>query len=97
MEYLRKTFVCKNQIKKGINGVKAINYLNNKNSVALMVDQRVSEGARVIFSMVTAHTTFLPAQLSSRFKCQIIPIYIKRTFDDKFEVEILKPIKFSEA
>ena len=93
MEYLRKKYVCKNQIKKGIKGVKeAINYLNNKNSIALMVDQRVSEGARVNFFGTPAHTTFLPAQLALKFKCQIIPIYINRTFDDKFEVEILKPI-----
>tara|TARA_B100000575_G_C23134986_1_gene659140 strand:+ start:333 stop:1202 length:870 start_codon:yes stop_codon:yes gene_type:complete len=95
MEYLRKKYVCKNQIKKGIKGVKeAINYLINKNSIALMVDQRVSEGARVNFFGTPAHTTFLPAQLALKFKCQIIPIYINRTFDDKFEVEILKPITF---
>ena len=41
MEYLRRTFVCKNQIKKGLSGVKeAIQYINKGYSIALMVDQR---------------------------------------------------------
>ena len=50
MEYLRKTFVCKNQIKKGINGVRdAINFIKNDHSIALMIDQRVSEGDKINF------------------------------------------------
>ena len=49
MEYLRKKYVCKNQIKKGIKGVKvAIEYIKNKHSIALMIDQRVSEGKKII-------------------------------------------------
>ena len=37
MEYLRKKYVCKNQIKKGINGVReTINYINTNHSIALM-------------------------------------------------------------
>ena len=44
MEYLRKKYVCKNQIKKGVNGVReAIEYIKNNHSIALMIDQRVSE------------------------------------------------------
>ena len=40
MEFLRKKYICKNQIKKGINGVrKAIEYLKKDYSVALMIDQ----------------------------------------------------------
>ena len=42
MEYLRKKFVCRNQIKKGINGVRdAINFIKKKYCIALMIDQRV--------------------------------------------------------
>ena len=45
MEFLRRKYVCKNQIKKGINGVrKAIEYIKQDYSIALMIDQRVSEG-----------------------------------------------------
>ena len=97
MEYLRKNFVCKNQIKKGLNGVKeSLEYMKNGYSVALMVDQRVSEGPRVNFFNGRAHTTTLPAQLSSRFDCDIVPIYISRNQDDSFDMEILDPILISD-
>ena len=98
MEYLRKNFVCKNQIKKGLNGVKeSLEYMKNGYSVALMVDQRVSEGPRVNFFNNRAHTTTLPAQLSSRFDCDIVPIYISRNEDDDFNMEILDPILISDS
>ena len=98
MEYLRKTFVCKNQIKKGLNGVKeSLDYIKKGYSVALMVDQRVSEGPRISFFNGEAHTTTLPAQLSSRFGCDIVPIYISRDKNDIFEMEILDPINILES
>tara|TARA_Y200000002_G_scaffold92030_1_gene74207 strand:+ start:4814 stop:5677 length:864 start_codon:yes stop_codon:yes gene_type:complete len=98
MEYLRRNFVCKNQIKKGLNGVKeSLEYMKNGYSVALMVDQRVSEGPRINFFNGLAHTTTLPAQLSSRFDCDIVPIYISRNQDDSFEMEILDPILISDS
>ena len=90
MEYIRKTFVCKNQIKKGLNGVrKTLEYMKKGYCIALMVDQRVSEGSKVKFFKNDAYTTTLPAQLSSRFNCDIVPIYISRTKEDTFEMEIL--------
>ncbi len=98
MEYLRKTFVCKNQIKKGLNGVKeTLEYIKKGYSIALMVDQRVSEGPRISFFNGEAHTTTLPAQLSSRFDCDIVPIYISRDKNDIFEMEILDPINILES
>ena len=97
MEYLRKNFVCKNQIKKGLNGVKeSLEYMKQGYSIALMVDQRVSEGPRMSFFNGEAHTTTLPAQLSTRFNCNIVPIYIARNKNDKFEMEILDPISILE-
>ena len=96
MVYLRKKFVCKNQIKKGINGVKqSLNYMEKNYSIALMVDQRLSEGARVPFFNELASTTSLPAQLAIKFKCDIIPIYISRKDGDRFKMEIMKPIKIN--
>ncbi len=97
MEYLRKKFICKNQIKKGISGTReCINYLNNNYSVALMVDQRVSEGKRLPFFKHGALTTTLPAQLALKYKFDIVPIYISRNNDDSFEMEFYDPIKTSE-
>ena len=96
MVYLRKKFVCKNQIKKGMNGVKqSLNFMEKNYSIALMVDQRLSEGVRVPFFNELASTTSLPAQLAIKFKCDIIPIYISRKDGDRFKMEIMKPIKIS--
>ena len=53
MEKIRKKYICKNQIKKGIGGLKELIKLNKKDfSTALMIDQRVSEGIKsLIFLM----------------------------------------------
>ena len=93
MEYLRKKYVCKNQIKKGIGGVReAIDYIKKKHSVALMIDQRVSEGENVPLFGKPALTTTLPAQLSLKFNLSIIPVLIKRQKDENFKIEFMKKI-----
>ena len=93
MEYLRKTFVCKNQIKKGINGVRdAINFIKNDHSIALMIDQRVSEGDKINFFNEEALTTTLPAQLALKFQLNIVPVFIERKNDDTFNIEFKRPI-----
>ena len=95
MEYVRETYVCKNQIKKGISGVKeAIDYIKKNYNIALMVDQRVSEGKKLPFFEESALTTTLPAQLALKFNLEIIPIYIRRMEGDNFEMEIYKPLDF---
>ena len=93
MEYLRKKYICKNQIKKGRAGVKdAINYIQKKFSIALMIDQRVSEGKRIPFFEHMALTTTLPSQLAIKYQLDIVPIYIYRNEDSNFEMEIYEPI-----
>ena len=91
MEYLRKKYVCKNQIKKGINGVReAISFIKRKYSIALMIDQRVSEGEKVNFFGKPAFTTTLPAQLASKYDLKIIPVFIERLENNKFKMEFQK-------
>ena len=93
MEYLRKKYVCKNQIKKGIGGVReAIEYIKKKHSIALMVDQRVSEGESLPLFGKPALTTTLPAQLSLKFNIPIIPVLIKRQKDENFKIEFMEKI-----
>mgnify|MGYP000486194019 CR=1 FL=1 len=93
MEYLRKKYVCKNQIKKGINGVrKAIEYIKQDYSIALMIDQRVSEGENINFFGKSALTTTLPAQLAEKFNLKIIPVFIERTNNNKFKIKFFKHI-----
>ena len=94
MELLRKKYICKNQIKKGINGVrKTINYIKTGHSVALMIDQRVSEGEKVNLFDVPASTTTLPAQLCTKFNLDIVPVFIKRNKNNIFEIEFRKKIE----
>tara|TARA_E500000178_G_scaffold348849_1_gene404703 strand:+ start:4837 stop:5694 length:858 start_codon:yes stop_codon:yes gene_type:complete len=93
MEYLRKKYVCRNQIKKGIKGVReTIEYIKKKHSIALMIDQRVSEGKRINFFNKPAFTTTLPAQLSIKFALNIVPVYIERTANNNFQIEFQKKI-----
>ena len=88
MEHLRKKYVCKNQIKKGINGVRnAIEYIKKEYSIALMIDQRVSEGEKISFFGKPALTTTLPAQLSIKYNISIVPVYIERAGFDKFKIK----------
>ena len=93
MEYLRKKYVCKNQIKKGLSGVReTINYIKKNYSVALMVDQRVTEGKKVNLFNKPALTTTLPAQLAKKYNLTIVPVFIERTKDNNFKIEFKKEI-----
>ena len=97
MERIRKKYICKNQIKKGTGGVRQLLKLFKKGySIALMIDQRVSEGIRSKFFNEDAFTTTIPAQFIKKFKCKVVPIYIERSNDINFRIKIDKPIEFSE-
>jgi len=97
MENIRKKYICKKQIKKGISGTKEIlRYFKNGTSIALMIDQRVSEGERSIFFGKEALTTTIPAQFVKKYKCQIVPVYIERKENDKFKCKIFEPIEFKD-
>ena len=79
MEYLRRKYICSNQIKKGRSGVKnSIEFLKKGYSVALMIDQRVSEGEMIKFFNKEALTTTLPTQLANKFNINIVPVYLER-------------------
>ena len=93
MEHLRKKFICKNQIKKGINGVRdAIEFIKKNHSIALMIDQRVSEGEKINFFGKPAFTTTLPAQLSLKYDLGIIPVFIERINDERFKIQFHEEI-----
>ena len=97
MEHIRKRYICKKQIKKGISGTKEIlKEFKNGTSIALMIDQRVSEGVECNFFGKTALTTTIPAQFIKKFNTSVVPIYIERLENDSFRIKILKEIKFPE-
>tara|TARA_X000001036_G_scaffold410037_1_gene421559 strand:- start:2 stop:859 length:858 start_codon:yes stop_codon:yes gene_type:complete len=96
MEYVRKKYICKNQIKKGRSGVRqSIEYIKNQHSIALMIDQRVSEGQKVRFFNKEAYTTTLPGQLALKYNLDIVPIFIKRAEKNLFKMKVYEPIKSS--
>ena len=97
METIRRKYICKKQIKKGIGGLKKLINLKKKNySTALMIDQRVSEGILSNFFNEKALTTTIPAQLIKKFNIPVVPVYIERVKDINFKIIINDPIKFSE-
>ena len=97
MEYLRKKYICKNQIKKGIGGMKKlINLKKNNYSTAMMIDQRVSEGIRSKFFNKEALTTTIPAQLIKKFNISVVPVFIERVQDFDFKITVNKPINFTK-
>ena len=94
MEYLRKKYVCKNQIKKGRAGVKeAIAFIDKQHSIALMIDQRVSEGELVNLFNQPSLTTTLPAQLALKYNLKLVPVYIERKKDNSFNLKFHSPIQ----
>ena len=97
MEFIRKKYICRKQIKKGIFGTKQLLKLfKNKTSIALMIDQRVSQGIKSKFFNDEALTTTIPAQFVKKFKCKVVPIYIERINNIDFDITIHNPIKYSE-
>ena len=98
IEKIRKKYICKNQIKKGIAGTRELIKFHRYNySTALMIDQRVSEGERVNFFNQEAYTTTIPAQLAKKFDMPIVPIFIERVNDTDFKIKISKPLNFLKS
>ena len=97
MEKIRKKYICKYQIKKGIGGLKKLISLKKKNfSTALMIDQRVSEGIMSNFFNQSALTTTIPAQLVKKFNTPVIPVYIERNEKYYFKLCFKEPLKFEK-
>ena len=97
MEGIRKKYICKKQIKKGRSGVRELLKLYKNNySIALMIDQRVTEGIKSKLFNEDAYTTTIPAQFVRKFNCKIVPIYIERYNDINFNIKIEKPIEFAK-
>ena len=97
MEKIRKKYICKNQIKKGMRGTKQLlSFFKNNHSIALMIDQRVSQGIKSNFFKQEAYTTTIPAQFVKKFNSKIVPIYVERINKINFKLTISKPLKYSD-
>ena len=97
MEKIRKKYICKNQIKKGLSGTRElIKCFKNNISVALMIDQRVSQGIKSNFFGQAALTTTIPAQFVKKYNCIIVPVYIERKNNINFKITIHKPLEYKK-
>ena len=98
MEYLRMKYICPNQIPKGRMGIREIvGKVKNGYSIALMVDQRVSEGPKTMFFNKLAHTTTIPAQLALKYNCKLVPISLERKEGSYFQMNIHEPYKIEKT
>ena len=96
MERIRIKYICRKQIKKGRSGTRELlDSFKNNYSIALMIDQRVSEGIELDFFGEKALTTTIPAQLVKKFGCKIVPIYIERINNINFKMKVNKPIVYN--
>ena len=95
MEKIRIKYICKKQIKKGISGTKQLlSFFKTGSSIALMIDQRVSQGIKSNFFNHKALTTTIPAQFVKKFYCKVVPIYIERKDKINFKLTIHKPLNY---
>ncbi len=98
MEFFRMKYICPNQIPKGRIGMREIiNRIKNGYSIALMVDQRVGEGLKISFFNKPAHTTTIPAQLSLKYGCKLVPIFLERKGSYSFEMTIYEPYNIEKT
>jgi KDO2-lipid IV(A) lauroyltransferase len=93
MERIRTKYICRNQIRKGRSGTRQIlENLKKGNSIALMIDQRVTEGIKIDFFGNLASTTTIPAQIIKKYQCDLVPIYIERFEKYNFKMYVSQPI-----
>jgi Kdo2-lipid IVA lauroyltransferase/acyltransferase len=98
MEYLRKKYICKNQIPKKLPGKnksgtrELFKAIHKKTNIAVMVDQSITQGMKINFFDELAYTTLIPSQLVLKYDYQIVPISIQRVHKYNFIMDILPPL-----
>ena len=98
MKKLRLNYICKNQIPKSIPGKgkdgtrQLVRKINEKKNIALMVDQKVTEGIKVDLFNKKALTLNIPAQLALKHDYLLVPLEIKRENQINFSIDIKDPI-----
>ena len=102
MEKLRTNHICKNQIPKSIPGKgrdgtrQLVRKINEKRNIALMVDQKVTEGIKIDLFDRKAYTLNIPAQLALKHDYLLVPLEIKRENKINFSINIKDPLVIDE-
>lgn len=89
---------CFNLIPKGPkNGFKIVRSLKNKESLAMLIDQKMNDGIPIPFFGKAAMTATAPAELALQFDLPIIPARIIRTRGVHFRAEVYPPVLFNKS
>ena len=98
IEYLRLKYVCPIMIKKGRSNIRELlNKIKSGYSVIIIADQRTSEGKKIEFFNCPALTTTIPAQISLKYNCKIVPLRMERLSYNNFEMTIYKPFEYKKS
>jgi len=98
MEYLRLKYVCPIMIKKGRSNTRElINRIKDGYSVIILADQRTSEGKKIEFFNYPALTSTMPAQISLKYNCKIVPLCMERLSYNNFEMTVYKPFEYKKS
>ena len=102
MEFLRRSYICKDQISKPLPGKdksgtrELLSRVKDKRNIALMVDQKLTEGITAKLFNKDCYTTRIPAQFAKKYSYKLVPISMKRIKKYFFEIDILDEINYSK-
>ncbi len=84
-------------ISKGRNGAReALQVIQQKGFLGLLIDQRMNDGVAVNFMGHKAMTTDAPAKFAIRAGCPIIPVRVERLTGARFRVTCSTPVECPE-
>ena len=95
---MRVNHICKNQIPKSIPGKgkdgtrQLVKKISEKKNIALMIDQKVTEGIKIDLFKRKAFTLNIPAQLALKHDYLLVPLEIKRENRTNFLIDINDPL-----
>ena len=102
IKYLRIKYLCKEQIPKAIPGKSnggtrmLLKKIKERKNIALMIDQKVSQGIMSELFGRKALTLNIPAQLVIRHGYILVPLEIKRENSIEFKIKIKDPLNLDK-
>ena len=85
-------------INKGTEGAKqAIAALRQGGVLAMLIDQKMSDGIAIEFFGHEAMTAAAPAQLALRFTCPLVPVRVERLDGARFRVTCYPPLEVPDS
>ena len=94
----QRKLITEHQFPKGPSGTKEIlNFLKENGSVAMLVDQKLSNGVKANFFGLNAMTASTPASLSLKYGYPVVPLKVKRKNGVNFEIEFFDKIEIDKT